>query len=363
MNIELTLRWHFAGKHPEELPHNLIRLLDGVARGGNLRFAAKETRLSYRHAWGLIKHWERFFGHSLVALERGRGADLTTSGELLRHVWHKTNERIAAALNEATVHVTRQLEAIATNAGGTKLIVAASHGFGLTTLLDLLRAARIETEIQFIGSEESLRRYAAGDCHVAGFHLPHGELGKKLWNRFQSYLDAKRDSLLQVETRELGFMARRGGPRVTLVDIAAQKLRFLNRQAGSGSRLVFDLLLAATKVKAAEIVGYHHEEYTHLAVAAVIAGGAADVGFGAHAAAQKFGLEFWPEVSEKYFVVVPREGLHRKPISVVHKTLAGQAFKRALTAVAGSDGRGSGKQIELKSVPTLLHFAPRTTRR
>jgi putative molybdopterin biosynthesis protein len=358
MDVQLTLRWRLGTKPSEELPAELIALLDGVARGGNLRFAAREANLSYRHAWGLIKHWERVFAHSLVALERGRGSELTASGELLRQVWHKTGERTAAALAEAAAHAMRMLEAVTGEQDGTALKIAASHSFGVTTLVALLRDAGVDVEVQFLGSEESLKRYAAGECAVAGFHLPEGELGRQLWARFQRYLDARRDVLLLVENRQLGFMARRGSSRLSVKDIATKKLRFLNRQPGSGSRLVFDLLLDAAKIKSAAIDGYHSEEYTHLAVAAVIAGGAADVGFGAQAAAETFGLDFWPEVFEKYFLVVPREAMHRKPISAVQRLLNSQAYKRQLNKVPGSDGRSSGKRLEPKQVPTLIRATP-----
>ncbi|MBI2803241.1 MAG: helix-turn-helix transcriptional regulator [Gammaproteobacteria bacterium] len=361
MEIQLALRWQIGSNPVEELPADLVRLLDGVERGGNLQFAARETRISYRHAWGLVKHWEQRFGCGLVTLERGRGSNLTPAGELLRAAWHKTQDRTAVMLAEAAAQAARQLEAMAHEPGVASLVLAASHGFGLTTLVTLLRASKVMPELQIVGSEEALKRYAAAQAQVAGFHLPQGPHGKKLWARFQRYLDARRDMLLLVETRELGFMAKRGTPRLAVEDIAAKQLRFLNRQAGSGSRLVFDLLLADAGIKPARIAGYHNEEYTHNAVAAVIAGGAADVGFGARTAAEQFGLTFWPEVTEKYLLAVAREALPRKPFSALPRLLAGAAYKRLLAGIPGSDSRAAGKAIELKQVAALINAnLPRT---
>ena len=359
MEIQLALRWQLGSNPAEELPADLVRLLDGVERGGNLQFAARAAKVSYRHAWGLVKHWEQRFGCGLVTLERGRGSNLTPAGELLRAVWHKTHDRTTVMLAEAAAQAARQLEALTHEPGVESLVLAASHGFGLTTLVTLLRASKVTPELQIVGSEEALKRYAAGQAQVAGFHLPQGSHGKTLWARFQRYLDARRDVLLLVETRELGFMAKRGTPRVAVKDIATKQLRFLNRQAGSGSRLVFDLLLADAGIKPAQIAGYHNEEYTHNAVAAVIAGGAADVGFGARAAAEQFGLAFWPEVSEKYLLAVAREALSRKPQSVLQRLLTGQAYKRLLADVPGSDSRASGKEIELKQVAALIRTSTR----
>ncbi len=363
MHIELGLRWHLQGKDREELPPELIALLDGIVVGGNLRYAARAARLSYRHAWGLVKQWEKFFDHALVALERGRGATLTDAGEALREAWHKSLERVQPALTDAASFAARALEPLTRAQEEGSLTVVASHGFGLSTLCDLLREQEVAVDLQLLGSEQSLARYAQGDCKLAGFHLPEGELGARLWQRFMPLLDARRDVLLLVETRELGFISRRDNPVSGIRDIARRKLRFLNRQPGAGSRLVFDLLLADAGLKPSAIPGYHHEEYTHLAVAAVVAGGEADCGFGVRGAAERFGMAFTREVSEQYLLVLPREAMHRKPYSLLKRLLSSQAYKQALGSTAGSEARGSGRLIELKQIPTLLRLPARRAAR
>ena len=363
MHIELALRWQLQGKDREELPPELIALLDGIVVGGNLRYAARAARLSYRHAWGLVKHWEKFFDHALVALERGRGATLTEAGEALRETWHKTFDRLQPALTDAAHLAARGLEPLTRAQEEGSLTVVASHSFGLNTLSDLLRAEDVTVDLQLLGSEQSLARYAQGECKLAGFHLPEGELGARLWQRFAPLLDARRDVLLLVETRELGFISRRENPVSGIRDIARRKLRFLNRQAGAGSRLVFDLLLADAGLLPSAIPGYHHEEYTHLAVAAVVAAGEADCAFGVRSAAERFGLAFQREVSEQYLLVLPRESMHRKPFSLLKRLLSSQAYKQALGATAGSEARGSGRLIELKQIPALLRLPARRAAR
>jgi molybdate transport repressor ModE-like protein len=358
MNIELHLAWSLVGKHREPFNPELIALLDGIANGGNLRYAARAAKLSYRHAWGVIKYWEQYFGHTLVALVRGRGAVLTTAGETLRDTWHRTNERAHAALQDAATFAERSLETLTRQQEEGAVTIVASHGLGVTTLADLLRGEQIEVDLQLLGSEQSLERYAAGACRVAGFHLPEGILGARLWRRFQPRLDAKRDVLLLVESRELGFMTKPGANFGGIRDIAKRKLRFVNRQPGAGSRLVFDLLLADAGIKPAAIPGYHHEEYTHLAVAAMVAAGDAHVAFGTRAAAERFGLDFHREVNEKYLLAVPREDIHRKPCALLQRLLGSTAYKRALAASPGCDTRGSGKLVELKQVATLAKLAP-----
>lgn len=358
MKIELHPAWTLSGQRPEPLNPELIELLDGIASGGNLRHAARTAKLSYRHAWGVIKHWEQYFGHTLVALVRGRGALLTSAGETLRETWHRTNERVYAALADAAAYAERSLEPLTRRQEENAIAIAASHGVGVTALAELLRKEGIEVDLQLLGSEQSLERYAAGGCRVAGFHLPEGPLGGKLWRRFQPRLDARRDVLLLVETRELGFMTRPGLGFGGIRDLARRKLRFVNRQAGAGSRLVFDLLLADAVLKASAIAGYHHEEYTHLAVAALVAADDAQVGFGTRAAAGRFGLEFHREVTEKYLLAMPREDIHRKPGAVVQRLLGSTGYKRALASTPGCDTRASGRLVDLKQVPLLAKLAP-----
>lgn len=362
MNIELHLAWTLVGKQREPLNPELILLLDGIATGGNLRYAARAARLSYRHAWGVIKYWEQYFGHTLVSLVRGRGAVLTDAGEALRTTWHKTNERAAVALEDAAAFAKRGLESLTRQQDEGALTIVASHGVGITTLADLVRAESVEVDLQLLGSEQSLERYGGQHCRVAGFHLPEGQLGSRLWRRFQPHFDGKRDVLLQVETRELGFMTDASRTFGGIRDIARQRLRFVNRQPGAGSRLVFDLLLADAGLKPAAVTGYHHEEYTHVAVAALVAAGQADVAFGTRAAAERLGLAFHREVTEKYLLVLAREDLHRKPYALLRRLLASTAYKRALAAIPGCDTRGSGRVVELKQLPVIAKLAKAAAR-
>ena len=98
-------------------------------------------------------------------------------------------------------------------------------------------------------------------------------------------------------------------------------------------------------------------------LAAVVAGGEADCGFGVRGAAERFGLAFTREVSEQYLLVLPREAMHRKPYSLLKRLLSSQAYKQTLGATAGSEARGSGRLIELKQIPSLLRLPARRAAR
>jgi putative molybdopterin biosynthesis protein len=351
VDIDLKLRWRIGG---EELPETLIRLLDGVARGGSLLFAARDIPVSYRHAWGLVRHWETKLGRPLVTLEQGRGATLTEAGDSFRRRWYDTNERTESTLVATANEVTKALAHEFDLERAAALMVCASHGFGISTAIERWREAGFAITAEYIGSDSALRRYAAGECQAAGFHLPSGRLGKVLWQRYRPYLDTRRDLTLLVETRELGFMARVDSPPVTIEGLATHRWRFINRQGGSGSRQVFDLLLAEAQKTARDIEGYNNEEYTHLAVAAVIAANGADVGFGARSAAARFALQFWPALTEKYLIVVPRKVVTGAAYATLAKILRGKAYRTELAAIPGCDGRRAGQAMSLAELAHSL---------
>ena len=96
--------------------------------------------------------------------------------------------------------------------------------------------------------------------------------------------------------------------RITsLADLARDGVRFVNRQRGSGTRVLLDFKLREIGISTESIRGYDREEYTHLAVAAAIQGGRADVGLGILPAARTMGLEFVPLFEEEYDLVIPTE--------------------------------------------------------
>ena len=100
-------------------------------------------------------------------------------------------------------------------------------------------------------------------------------------------------------------MVRKGNPNQVwnVADLARPEVRFVNRQQGSGTRLVFELLLERAGLRGAQVNGFENVELTHAAVAAYVASGKADSGLGVETAAREFDLDFVPILSERYFLV------------------------------------------------------------
>ena len=114
--------------------------------------------------------------------------------------------------------------------------------------------------------------------------------------------------LIWFVSRVQGLMVAPGNPKAvaSVADLNRPGLRFVNRQRGSGTRTLLELLLARAGVDRARIAGFENEEFTHAAVAALVAGGVADVGFGVEAAAAQFRLGFVPVTTERYFLICRR---------------------------------------------------------
>jgi putative molybdopterin biosynthesis protein len=137
--------------------------------------------------------------------------------------------------------------------------------------------------------------------------------------------------------RRQGLIVARGNPHKlqTLADVSRRGLRMVNRQRGSGTRSMIDLLLAANNLRPESIAGYNHEEFTHEAIAATVATGQADVGFGIEAAAARYDLSFVPLVTERYGFAMSR-GIAESPegkafLARVH----GNTFRQRLLAMPG----------------------------
>ena len=144
--------------------------------------------------------------------------------------------------------------------------------------------------------------------------------------------------------RDQGLILPRGNPaRVKdLADVASRGLRFINRQRGSGTRLLIDQILADDGIDPATLNGLGSEEFTHPAVAATVASGGADAGFGLRAAAEEYGLAFVPVVRERYFLALRNKNLESAGASRLIGILRSPQFARLAKRFAGYRSTGAG---------------------
>jgi len=151
----------------------------------------------------------------------------------------------------------------------------------------------------------------------------------------------------------MGLMVKRGNPLniTSLKDVADRKARFVNRDHDSGTRLLFDQLLALNGIDEASINGAQQMEFTHAAVAAYVASGMADASFGVEAAARQFGLDFIRLLTEDYFFVCRRAFLETEPMQRVLDVMKGSEFHKAVAALPGYVTASTGS---VSTVPEFL---------
>jgi putative molybdopterin biosynthesis protein len=128
-----------------------------------------------------------------------------------------------------------------------------------------------------------------------------------------------------------------------LEDLARPGIRFINRQGGSGTRVLLDYLLNQKGIYKEGILGYEREEFTHLNVAVAIASGSADAGLGIQSAAEALGLDFIPIGEERYDLAIPREYLEEPRMQTLIKVVQSEEFKAEIVRLGGYDVRDTGK--------------------
>jgi molybdate transport repressor ModE-like protein len=338
-----ALCWTIDGIRTAPIDPRLIDLLGFIETHGSLRAACDEASMAYRTAWGLLQDTERLLGGPLVKLRRGRGAELTRDGLAIVRADQAARQRWAKDMQSLSVDV--GATGGRSSSGGTPVLrVAASHDPALAGLQDALPAAAgVHLDVVFCGSLEALERFRGGRADVAGFHFVPADTSTA--RPFLAQLRPSLDRLIRLVDREQGLIVPRGNPRrlTSLADVAARQLRFVNRQPGSGTRMLIDAQLLREHVPSERLDGYCNEEYTHGAVAATVASGQADAGFGVAAAAAEYGLGFVPVVRERYYLAVRAIAVRSQPVVALREALAGPIFRKLVDRMHGYDAARAGE--------------------
>ncbi len=354
MNIKFDIRWICHGKETREIEPVFFELLKAIRETGSLRSAAMQINISYRHAWGMVRYWTSVISKPIVILEKGRGATLSPVGEKLLWAEQLVKSRATPILNDITTELDRELSVILQHQQKSKPVVRinASHGLAIAELQSLYsESSAFNVDFHFKGSLESLRELANSRCEIAGFHFPVSEISEKLAPLYLQWLSEDKHLLLHVSTRQQGLMIQKNNPHKirNLQSLAKRSVRFVNRQPESGTRTIFDELLKKENIDKSGINGYQDEEFTHIAVAALVASGAANAGFGIKAAAAKFNLEFIPIITESYLLAIDR----KTPGSIINeliKILKSRRFKSRVNTLPGYDVKKAGEEITFDEV-------------
>jgi putative molybdopterin biosynthesis protein len=336
------LEYHFApdaAQRGAALANPLLDLLRTLRDTGSISAAARALGSSYRHTWGALKHWEQVLGAPLVVWTQGQPARLTPLAERL--LWAETRARTRLAPHiEALRSELERVLSLAFDAAHEALTVYASHDLALPMLRDHADAHGLHIDLRFAGSIDALQALAHGRCDVAGFHVPALAAGRQpaFARALKHLLKPGRHKLIASHRRRQGLFAAHGNPHglTCIADLTRPGLRFVNRQPGSGTRLLAEHLLAEAGIAAERVAGFHGPcEDTHVAVAAAVASGVADAGLGIEAAAAQFGLAFVPLIDEDYYLLCRKDALERTAVVRLRELLAGEAWRQALALLRG----------------------------
>jgi molybdate transport repressor ModE-like protein len=336
---KITIRpaWTFTSESGEKIDPQLFGLLAAIHDEGKLTLAAKQVRLSYRHAWDMIGKWEQFFGMPLVNMERGKGTRLTHLGEKLLWAEQRCDANLFPQLENIASELNLEIGQVLKD-GQPVIQIHASHGYAVEKLPALMHThGHAAVDLQYMGSVAAIASMSRFGCDVAGFHVPFGEQAGNLWREYAKWLKPRQHGIIRLVTRTQGLIVAKGNSLGigALADLLRPGVRFVNRQKDSGTRILLEGLLAAQSLDPGRIQGYETGEFTHAAVAAYVAAGMADVGFGIEPAARQFKLDFIPVIKERYMLACRLDSLRQGSIQELIWLIQGPEYRDMVQPEAG----------------------------
>ena len=351
VHVHLDPLWRVSGPGGQALSPRVMGWLLAIPQHGSLSAACQAQGASYRHAWALLREAEAALGAPLVHMARGQGATLTPLGEALVWAQRRVEARLRPQLDSLAFELQAELQRVLS---GTErpLRVCASHGFAIEALQRLLGEAGEPLDWRYTDSSQALAALHAGHADLASLHLPveagaarqPGGPGSEPRSDLQAEVLRAHARWLRPDwlyvhlvTRRHGLMVRPGNPLQFdgVADLLRAEVRFVARAPGSGTRLLLEALLRRAGHDPARLADGASGEHTHSAIAAHVASGMADAGFGVETSARRFGLEFIPVQTERYGLLVSPEGLQTPAVQRMLAVLHGAAFQGALEGLPG----------------------------
>jgi len=277
-----------------------------------------------------------------VPLKKGAGAitTLTRANSILRISSSSEGETRGSTVTLELLRPRQQIE--------NTILCTGSHDLCLDLLHDFLkRTSPFPLASTHVGSLGGILAIRDNMTHIAGSHLLDPVTGDYNRSYIKKYLKDCPVALITLVHRQQGFMVRPGNPKgiKTVTDLLFEDVSFINRQAGSGTRVLLDHELAKADLDPDAITGYDAEEYTHMAVAVAVLSGKVDAGLGILAAARALELDFVPVTEERYDLIIPQEFLELPSIRTVLSIIETQEFKQAVEAKGGYSTRETGNRI------------------
>lgn len=352
--ISIKPVWTILSEDNGALSPRLIELLSLVHREGSLLAACQKLGMSYRHGWDLVRGGEAHFNTTLLHMERGKGSTLSTLAEKLVWADHRIMARLQPILDSLASELHTEIAKISSE-GDNVFRIHASYGFSIEKLIERLLDAHLDIERRYASSTAAAAALHDGQCDACGIHIPIGSQQDRALEHYAQWLYADDLRVIDIASRRQGLMVAPGNPRkiYELQDLTRSDVKFINRPVDSGTRFLLEGLLKERGIAEQQIQGFEQSEATHASVAAYVASGLADAGFGLERPARYFQLDFIPMVNERYFLLCRAATLEHPVMRAVLDTLADPDFKRTVDALPGYDSAHSGR-----ITPWSQAFAP-----
>jgi len=235
------------------------------------------------------------------------------------------------------------------NSPENQVVIAGSNDIALELLVK--NASLLHPQYTFsisnVGSLAGLIALRKGGCHIAATHLLDQETGEYNSSFIKKHFPEMKIVLLNVAHREQGLIVKKGNPLglKTIKSLITKKAVIINRQEGSGTRVLFDYRMKENGIEPETVKGYDRVAYTHMEVALDVFSGSADVGVGIMAAARMLGLDFVPLAKERFDLAIPSGYFSAEPVKALRKTLNSDDFKTSIARMGGYEVRDTGKVV------------------
>lgn len=280
----------------------------------------------------------------MIAAPIGRGAGLMSS--LTKAHGIVSVEQSSAGISAG---VTVPVAMLRKFHSSNTILAVGSHDLALELLGVFLRRniENVSLACANVGSMGGIMAIRNNETHIAGIHLLDDKTGEYNVSYVEKFLPSANCQLVHFAMRQQGLMVMPGNAKgiTGLSDLARTDIRFINRQRGSGTRMLLDYELRKCGIDAEQIAGYEKEVGTHMAVAASIAAGAADTGLGVQAAALALGLDFIPVAEEQYDLLL-NFAPDDERLQAIIDILQTAEFRSEVEALGGYDLRNAGKILK-----------------
>lgn len=295
-------------------------------------------------------------GDKYIATPVGRGAGLLMS--LIRAdgiINIPSHTEALSAGTEIDVKLIRKKEEIKNT-----IVCIGSHDNTLDILANMIkkRYSQFSLSSAHVGSMGGLMALKRGEAHFAGTHLLDEQSGEYNIPFVKRLLPDKKIVLINLVYRQQGLLVKKGNPKNIkgFEDLLRDDVIFINRQGGSGTRLLLDKHLRELRINPYMVKGYDREEYTHMAIASAVLTGLADTGLAVYSSAVALGLDFVPVADERYDLAIPVEFMDTEMIRIVLDIIGSdREFRDAIESLGGYETKDMGKIVYETHMPTYRH--------